>query len=169
MDVSNGAPGHQELKKRLVGNGLGEESIGAFGSHRQFWEIFYNSMRPFIVLVPAHLTVGITPINGNPLWQITNRNEVNYRAFEALSLIESFDAQFVAANFPASLPGIVNTQFGVVEAMIELAFDFATQIGLSTDALNYFGNFPLVKHVHRQIYRPKAIGLVKQTRKNRIF
>jgi hypothetical protein len=169
VDVSNGAPNRQELRKRLVGNGQGEEPVQAFGSHRQFWEIFYNSMRPFIALVPAHLTVGITPVNGNPLWQITNRNEVNYKALEALSLIENFDSQFAASTFPTSLPGIINTQFGVVEALTELAFNFAGQIGLRTDALNYFGNFSVTQHVRQLIYKPKASGLVKRTRKEHIF
>lgn len=169
VDVTNGTAGRQELSKRFVGNGPNEETVGASGSHRIFWEIFYTSMTPFRLLVPSPLTVALRPVGGDPLWQIRNRNDVNYKTYEALNLIELFHRGFSSTAFPATLPGILNTQFAVLEAIVELAFDFARQFKLSTDALGYFGPRSLNRTIKKQIYGPKLPALVSRTRKSQIF
>jgi hypothetical protein len=168
IDVAVGAPGRQRLAKRLIGSGINQEP-GNGGSHRDFWAIYYRSVTPLNALIPPHLTMALNPVSGQSQWLIEKRNEVNYQAYSASDLINDFQTNFTSINFPRALPGILNTQYAVMEAMIELAYIYATQFGISTDSLSFFGAESLKRKVKEQVYRPKTPSLIDKTRKNDIF
>ena len=106
------------------------------GTHRMFWDLFYKAVRSLHAWVDPSLRFVIMPVSGSPSWQPDRRNEINYDSFRALTLDREFKLKFKFRQFPTSLPGILNTQFKITESLTLLAFKFAKDFGLNTDALD---------------------------------
>lgn len=143
IEVAKGNLGHQTLKiHRDLSHTKNyfKKFTRYSGPHRAFWEIFYNSCSSLTVWIPdTNLHIALTPVSGNKVWQIDTRNRINYVSFEALDLCQDFERSFSDATFPGSLPGSLNTQHSVTEAMILTAVYFAKELKIGTDALNVLG------------------------------
>lgn len=105
------------------------------GTHQQFWEFFYFNAKYLKPYVKAKYRFALNPISGDVTWPIRNRNELNYDSFAALELASAHKKLFQADSFPASLPGVVNTQFRFLETLLAVAGTLAQTIGIETNAL----------------------------------
>ena len=149
IEVEKGNIKQQELKIHHLSKK--NKNLTAFttysGPHQIFWDLFYKSM---ITLHPwiqePELLVGITPVSSNHAWQIYNRNEINYDSCKALDLAKDFMAVFQPHQFPDTLPGLLNTQFKISEAIMTLAFRYAKVFNINTDALSIL--LPAVQRGH---------------------
>ena len=170
IDVQNGTPGQQSLKIRKIGNRSGQISSTYNGSHRRFWDFFYRAVVQLRPMVSPALSRCLTPIGGDKVWQIGMRNEINYDSWLGLNLVSNFLNSFDKRTFPNSLPGVLSTQYGIVENMLELSFLFVKQFGLNTDSLNRLSNIHNISgKINDLIYNTKAPGLVSKTKKNTII
>jgi hypothetical protein len=106
------------------------------GSHRRFWDLFYQAAAALNPWIDPKLRFAITPVAGNVVWQTESRNEINYDSFLACQLARDFQDTFDARKFPASLPGSLNTQFSVTGGLLAVVARFVRQFGLRTDALD---------------------------------
>lgn len=133
IDVSASSPGNQELviKRRVPSTYT--------GPHQRFWDSFYSAANTLVPWVDPLLRFGITPVSSSRTWQIENRNKINYDTFEACRLMSTFRSTFRKTKFRATLPGVLNTQFFLFEAMLLITCDFVREFGMKTDALNTFG------------------------------
>lgn len=167
IDVLSSTPGNQELRVRAVR----QNQLSTYrGSHERYWDLFYQAVRQMIHMVPANLSIALSPINGDPKWHIAHRNKVNYDTFKGLELARDFQSGFHKNSFPSSLPGILATQYAINEALLELSFVYAKQFRLSTDALNILSSSSTLKQqVKSKIYHQKPPALIKKTRKAIIF
>lgn len=117
----------------------------------------WSGVRSTCISAPALL-----PISGNPAWLIENRNKINYDTRIGIAVAEDFDRQFLPTGFPASLPGVLSTQFHVFESLLEIACDFARSFGLDTDALDGIGRpMPFSRKVQKWIYTNKPVKIKK--------
>ena len=130
IDVRVGTPGQQELV-------FDRFSSSFTGSHRAFWDLFYTNVSSLFYSVDPALRFALQPISNNRAWHIQTRNEINYDSFEACRLIGNFQSSFRKSNLRSTLPGTLNTQFRVLEALLGIAVPFAQQFGLQTDALDH--------------------------------
>lgn len=140
IDVNRSSPGNQKLRLRRIGRGPGQLQTTFNGSHRKYWDFFYRAVTTLRPMINPKYSAALTPVRGDPVWQIENRNNINYDSWEGLNLAIKFKNSFSQATFPASLPGILGTQFGILDALLELTFSFARQFGFQTDALNSLGH-----------------------------
>lgn len=127
VDVENGAVTNQVLRiTRRV-----QSPSGYNGSHRVFWDFFYEGCNAISPWVPPELQSATQPVNNDRIWQITARNEVNYdmvSAYEgAIRLSASFNPKKLS-----SLTGPLRQQLDVTEGMLKVALYFATSFGLSS-------------------------------------
>ena len=132
IDVEVNAPGQQALR---ISRGV--KTIYQ-GSHRAFWECFYDAVAPLYPWADRTLGFALQPVSGSVTWQIDNRNLINYDSFAAHEFMAQFHAGFRRSKFPAALPGVLNTQYQVFEALMLLTCSFMRQFGLVTDALAGF-------------------------------
>lgn len=166
VDVNKGSPGQQELRLRGIGSKPGQYNSTFQGSHRIFWDIFYTAIQNLTPMVDPHFAAVLSPVGGNRVWQIQHRNEVNYDSYVGFRVVEDFDRSFSKQAFPGCLPGVLNTQFGILEALLELVYSYAHRFGLSTDTLNGVGHPACLRDkVRSLIYTDKPPGLVRKTRK----
>jgi len=129
LDVSNGTPGSQVFATRNFASSYK-------GSHQMFWDFFYANIGSLASWVDPSLRFALAPFSGTITWLIDNRNDVNYDSYTACSLIANFQSSFRRTRFPASLPGTLNTQFRLTEALVAIASKFAKQFKIDTDALS---------------------------------
>jgi hypothetical protein len=166
VEVDRSNPGSQALVVRRVSSLVRSGT----GSHQAFWELFYQSVPRLRPRVSPTLAVALTPISGNPRWQIVARNTVNYDTLEGLRAAAAFSGSFNKANFPASLPGALATQYLVLEGTLEIAFQFANQFALQTGALSILGGTGQLRdEVRRLVYAPKAPSIVSKTKKKALI
>jgi len=169
VDVRRSFPSKQELQVRRIGNRVGEVRTTYTGSHRKFWDLFYRTVIPLRPLVGPSLSYALVPIANNPVWQIEQRNAVNYDMYSALQSAHHFKQAFSSSTFPSSLPGPIGTQYGLLEALIQIAFIFANQFSLITDGLS-----PLAtsgtrgKIINTLVYSEKAPRVLSKTKKRRL-
>ncbi len=162
MDVEKGNPGQQELRIQKL-------SSTYSGPHRFFWFIFYEAFSSLTRIVDPRLAAVIKPISGDPMWQTDNRIKVNYKTLSSLQFAEEFKRTFRKEKFPLSLPGVLYTQFHIVQTLLEYSFYFARDFGLNTDALNCLGSSTsLSENIYKHIYHDSPPGLVQKSKK-RIF
>ena len=170
VDVNKGTPGQQELRLRRIGDRVGQQSTTHKGSHRVFWDFFYLAVQGLTPMVDPRFAAVLSPVSGNPIWQIQQRNEINYDSLIGIRSAEDFRRTFSKHGFPNCLPGVLNTQFQILETLLELIFSFANQFGLNTDALNALERSGyLSDKVRKLIYSEKPPGLVRKTRKSKII
>lgn len=112
------------------------------GSHQQFWEFYYFNAKFLKPYIESTYHFGLSPISGDVIWPIRNRNELNYDSFSAIQLALAHKATFKVAGFPSSLPGVVNTQFRFLESLLGVAGVCAQMIGIETDALSGLSKLP---------------------------
>ena len=129
LDVSNGTSGSQKLTTRNF-------SSSYSGSHQMFWDFFYANVGSLASWVDPSLRFALAPFSGTVTWLIDNRNDVNYDSHSACGLIANFQSSFRPSRFPTSLPGTLNTQFRLTEALVAIASKFARQFRIDTDALS---------------------------------
>jgi hypothetical protein len=169
VDVKRDSPGQQELRLRGIGNRRGQIPSAGRGSHQKFWDLYYKAVKPLTPMVDPHHAAILSPISGDPIWQIQRRNDINYHTNNGFRLAQDFGARFSQHGFPGSLPGILATQYGILEDLLELVFSFATGFGLTTDALDGLGSSGGLRHkVKELVYQDRPPGLVRKTRKQAI-
>lgn len=163
VDVSTSSPGSQELTiKRKVASTYR-------GAHQRFWDFFYSATNSLIPWVDPGLRFAIMPIASSTTWQIDNRNKVNYDTFEACQLMTSFQATFLKTKLRTTLPGILNTQFAVFEALLMITCDFVRQFGLRTDALETMRPSGTRKlKIRKLIFNERGPQLYRLIKKHRI-
>lgn len=170
IHVRSSRPGSQVLRVERIGSGQGRYFVTERGSHRQFWEIFYRTVRPVVRLVDVEFATALFPVLNSNTWLIEQRNSVNYRTKYSLDVAESFDKTFTESNFPNSLPGVLQTQFQVSEGILAASCSFARRFGLATDALAFLGSSSTFADlVEDQIYDPVLPDLLDKTKRNAVF
>jgi hypothetical protein len=158
IDVEHGAPGAQELRihRRLP------SPSGAVGSHRVFWDFFYDAAATISAWAPASLAVALNPVNGDFAWQIAERNDVNYDMFSAWTSAKLFHGTFRPSRL-TSLRGPLQLQFEASERLIKLALRFAADLGLATTALEGCGQSGTVSQVRKRLGAQRPPQLVMQS------
>lgn len=158
VEVAQGTPGAQTLRihRKL------KSPNGVNGSHRYFWDFFYDATAPISPWADAQLAAALTPVNNDFAWQITQRNEVNYDMFDAWSAVHRFHTTFRPAKLD-SLRGPLQLQFEAGERLIKLALQFATDVGLATTALEGCGQAGTVAHIRKSLSAQRAPRLVTQS------
>ena len=157
VDVERGSPAPQILKvtKRP------RSPNGYTGSHRVFWDYFYEGCNTIAPWVPADLQTAVTPINGDRIWLTNTRNDINYDMHGAYN-----GAMFLRANFNPkklnSLSGWLGQQFEVTESMLKLAIYFAKQLKVGSFAYEGLGTGSRSK-VFREMVTKAPPGLVSQS------
>jgi hypothetical protein len=148
IEVAVGAPGSQQLTVRTF-------TSTYRGSHQQFWDYFYANVSVLSPWIDPSLRFALAPISGTITWPIDHRNDVNYDSHSACALMTGFQTSFRKSRFRTSLPGAMNTQFRLMEALIAITSQFARQLGVRTDALDSMNpNGPRRLKVRRLILQP---------------
>ncbi len=129
LDVADGVPGSQ----RFV---VQSKTFTYNGPHQSFWEYFYSVIPSLSPWIDPSLRFSITPVSGNPAWQIDTRNDLNYDTFEAFNLISTYQHNYRSSRFIVTLPNVLNTQFKIMEGLLMLASKFARELGISTNELD---------------------------------
>ena len=167
--VSKSTPGNQELYVETIGKG--KYYVTHRGSHQRFWEIFYKTVPTVRVLLndPA-ISAALTPVANNTNWLINQRNRFNYDSKNGIDLSSAFKSTFAEDDFPNCLPGELNTQFRICEGLIRASFSFASQFGLTTDALDVLDSAqPINQKILNVIYSSKLPNLLEKTAYKDIF
>ena len=131
-EVVGGNPGNQEIE---VVRNFGKKTTYT-GTHERFWDSFYDAVGPLVPWVPREYRAGLAPVNANVTWMIKARNRLNYDSLAALDLVSQFRTSFNSRSFPHSLPGELNTQFGIAQRLLLLACWLARQCRLATDTFH---------------------------------
>jgi hypothetical protein len=158
VDVEHAIPGAQELRihRKLP------SPNGAVGSHRAFWDFFYDAVASIAAWAPPPLAIALNPVNGDFAWQIALRNDVNYDMFSAWDAAKLFYGTFNSSRL-TSLSGPLQLQFEASERLIKLALQFATNVGLATRALEGCGQIGTVAQVRRRLSAQRPPQLVAQS------
>lgn len=164
VDVEDGRANNQVLRvtKRA------QSPSGQKGSHRVFWDFFYEACNTISPWVPKSLSSTTTPVNNNRIWQITARNEINYdmsRAFEGAAFIEK---SFNPKKLRSSLHGPLAQQLEVTENMLKLALYFANDFGVSSFAYEGLGTGTRAKILRALVTRVPP-GLATQSVLQHLF
>jgi hypothetical protein len=134
VDVDLGTPTNQILRiNRRV-----HSPSGYKGSHRVFWDLFYEGCYSISPWVPNQLQSITAPVNNDRVWQITARNEVNYDMFSAFDGAIRLDNSFNPKKL-RSLSGPLAQQLEVTEGMLKVALHFAKLFGVSSFAYEGLG------------------------------
>lgn len=134
VDVEHGTVGSQQLRiHRRFSSPSGEK-----GSHRAFWDIFYDAVAAIAAWAPAELAAALSPVNGDFGWQIAGRNRVNYDMFYAWDASSLFYNTFNNSRLN-TLRGPLQLQFETTERTIKLAMHFAKEVSISTESLSGCG------------------------------
>lgn len=158
VDVEHGVPGSQELRihRRL------SSPKGANGSHRAFWDFFYDSVATISAWAPTELAPALTPVNGDFAWQIAERNDVNYDMFCAWTASQQFYGTFKASKLK-TLSGPLQLQLETTELLIKLGLRFANDVSLSTAALNGCGQTGTTVQVRKKLTNQRPPHLITQS------
>jgi hypothetical protein len=127
IDVEQGTPNSQILRiSRKV-----KSPSGFSGSHKVFWDIFYEGCTIITPWVPTPFQSVIAPVNNDRAWQINARNDVNYDTFMAFDAARLFNNSFRPKKL-RSVTGSLGQQLEVTEGMLGLAVYFANYFGVSS-------------------------------------
>jgi hypothetical protein len=157
VDVVQGTPNSQILKIARSPR----SPNGYPGSHRTFWDFFYEGCNAISPWVPTELQSAVSPVNNDRTWQIEARNEVNYDMHSAFDGARSFVTSFNPKKL-RSLPGSLGQQLDVTENMLKLAIYFAKLFGVNSFAYQGIGNGSRSK-VFRELVTKISPGLVTQS------
>ena len=134
IDVERGVAGSQEL---TIHRNYKSPS-GIAGSHKIFWEAFYDSTATISTWAPTRLSTAFSPVNGSIAWQIDERNNVNYDMHLAWAASADFHDKFNPAKFK-SLSGPLRQQLETAEQLIRVATYFAKAVGLPATGIEGCG------------------------------
>jgi hypothetical protein len=164
VEMERGTPANQafRLHRRLA------SPNGAGGSHRAFWDFFYDAVAPIAAWAPANRSNALNPAGGDVAWQTLERNAVNYDPFSAWSASLLFQSDFRAAKLN-SISGPLALQMGASEEIVGLALHFAKEIGLTNDALNGCGFNGTRLQVQRRLVTQGVPNLVTQSALGDLF
>jgi hypothetical protein len=157
VDVDQGIATRQILKVTKKPKSPNKEQ----GSHRVFWDFFYEAHSILSPWMPTDLQARTAPVSGSRTWQIKARNEVNYDMYGAFDGAEYFSNSFNPRNL-RSLPGPLGQQLDVTEAMLKLALYFAKDLKVNSFAYEGLGTGSRSK-VFRELVTKAAPGLVNQS------
>ena len=170
IHVDQSTPGMQRLVIQRTGTSPNRYYVTNRGSHKRFWEIFYKTVPMIKGFADPSFSAVLAPISSSETWLIEQRNKFNYDTYEEIQFVRSFQTSFSSVSFPASLPGILHTQYTVCEGILAIACSFATTFGLSTDALDSLsGRAPIAERVRDLVYSPVVPDLVDMTKKSELF
>jgi hypothetical protein len=157
VDVDLGTPTNQILRvsKRV------HSPSGYKGSHRVFWDLFYEGCNTISPWVPSALQSTTAPVNNDRIWQITARNEVNYDMFSAFDGAIQLDNSFNPRRL-RSLSGPLAQQLEVTEGMLKLAVYFANEFSVSSFAYVGLGTGTRAK-ILRALVTKVAPGVTTQS------
>ncbi len=158
VDVEHGVPGTQELRihRRL------SSPSGATGSHRVFWDFFYDSAASISAWAPTPLAAALSPINGDIAWQIAERNDVNYDMFNAWDSAKLLHNTFKPSRLK-SLRGPLQLQFEASERLLKLALRFALDVGISTSGLEGCSQIGTASQARKRLAAQRPPQLVTQS------
>ena len=157
VDVDQGIPTSQVLKitrKPRSPNGYS-------GSHRVFWDYFYEGCNTISPWVPPELQSAIAPVNGDRTWQTDKRNDVNYDMHGAFSGATYFHSSFNPKRLD-SVSGSLGQQLEVTQSMLKLALFFAQEMKISSFAFEGLGTGSRSKVFRELVTRPTP-ALVNQS------
>lgn len=157
VDVEQGVPNAQILRitKRP------RSFSGYTGSHRVFWDYFYEACNIIAPWVPTEFQSAITPVNGDRIWQITARNDVNYDMHSAFGGAKFFEGSFNPKKL-RSLPGSLGQQMEVTVDMLKLAIFFASYFKVYSFAYEGLGSGTRAK-VFRELVTKSTPSMVHQS------
>ncbi len=158
VDVERGGLGSQALR---VHRGL-RSPAGAVGSHRTFWDFFYDSVAAISAWAPAALEPALKPVNGAFSWQIDERNGVNYDMSQAWAASTLLSRTLNAARLN-TLSGPLQLQFETTERIVHLGLWFANTLSLSNTALSGCGHSGTRHQVQRRLVTQHAPSMVTQS------
>lgn len=127
VDVDTGTVANQVLRiARRV-----QSPSGYKGSHKVFWDFFYEGCNIIAPWVPTQLQSATQPVNNDRVWQITARNEINYDMFSAYDGALRLNSAFNPKRL-RSLTGPLAQQFEVTQNMLKLALYFANSFSVAS-------------------------------------
>ena len=163
VDVVQGTPNNQIL--RITRSPRSPN--GYPGSHRIFWDFFYEGCNMISPWVPTELQSAVSPVNSDRTWQIEARNDMNYDMHSAFDSAKSFVTSFNPKKL-RSLPGSLGQQLDVTENMLQLAIYFAKLFAVSSFAYEGIGNGSRSK-VFRELITKASPGFVTQSVLNELL
>jgi hypothetical protein len=159
VDVERGAAGSQVLR---IHRKLASPS-GAKGSHRAFWDFFYDGVAGISAWAPVELVGALRPVLGDFGWQIAERNGVNYDMFRAWESSILLCNTFRASRL-RTLSGPLKLQYEVAEQMLRLALFFGSEVSLSAEALVGCGHPGTRRQVQRRLASQAPPRIVTQSK-----
>ena len=159
VEVHDGRPGSQEVNVRRWKS----SPNGRTATHAAFWDYFYDAAASIAPWVPGTLASALDPVNGDPAWLTSQRNEVNYdsvRAWEASTLLQN---TFQPEQFPDQLMGPLGQQFETTERMVQLAATLARLVSIQSFALDGCGVDGTRLQIQRQLVCQPAPALTNQS------
>jgi hypothetical protein len=135
---------------------------GASGSHRLFWDIFYDAVPYIRPSIPAEHHDALTPVNANFSWQIDERNSINYDTHAAWDAAENFHKSFNPAKF-IRLNGTLRLQFETAERLIKAALWLAKELGVASDAYASIGATGSNAQVRKKLASQRTPNLISET------
>jgi hypothetical protein len=135
VDVEDGTPSSQVLRIERKA----KSPSHCVGSHRIFWDFFYEGYNQISSWVPPELRSKLDPSTIGRTWQIDNRNEVNYDMFSAFREATNFKASFNPSRLRKSLSGPLAQQLELTESMLKLALYFAESFDVGSFAFEGLG------------------------------
>jgi hypothetical protein len=167
IDVQSGAIGAQILRVRLTRPKGGQWLTTYKGSHKAYWDLFYQAVASLQPLLDPRKATALTPIGNDRTWLINSRNRVNYDSYNGLRVVEAFQRAFDPNSFPQCLAGDLGTLYTVSERLLEVAFEFAGNLALATDALQPISNSPSREQaIAELVFHNKPPGLVRKSIKS---
>jgi hypothetical protein len=157
VDVEQGVPTAQILKITKHP----KSPNGYTGSHRVFWDYFYEGCNAIAPWVPTELQTAIAPVNGDRRWLTNTRNDVNYDMHGAYNGARFFDTNFNPRKL-SSISGLLRQQLEVTEKMLQLALYFAKELKVKSFAFEGLGDGSRAK-VFRDLVSKPTPGLVNQS------
>jgi len=158
VDVDNGVQGSQELQ---IHRGLTSPN-GAGGSHRAFWDFFYDASAAIVAWAPPKLALALSPVNGDFAWQIAERNAVNYDMHLAWDSSLLFFGTFNPSRL-RTLSGPLKLQLEATERIVTLGLHFADKVALTTNALNGCGQTGSTVQIRKKLASQRPPQLVTQS------
>lgn len=158
VDVEQRTPGSQALRihRRLASPGR------AGGSHRAFWDFFYDATAYISPWAPPDLKPALTPVNGDFAWQIAERNNVNYDMFHAWNASTFMFDTFKPAKLKA-LSGSLRLQLETTGRIVNLGLWFARALSVPSGALVGCGPTGTRHQIQRRLVSQKAPSIVTQS------
>lgn len=158
VDVDRGAPGVQALKvHRKVSS-----PRSAKGSHRIFWDIFYDATASIVAWAPPSLVGALSPINGDYAWQTAARNNVNYDTYHAWDASVSMYASLKPSKLK-TLSGPISLQLDTTKLMIHLGLHFASELSLARGAIEGCGASGTRAQMQKRLVKQAAPNVMAQS------